>query len=142
MTANITHRGRIDVAKALEMRLKQGRSYQEIADHFGVAKQSAHAALKRFSALILQAGELQAFRSSKADVLESVEAQLLIDLADPARRQKASLNNTAYALGQVSTLTRLEKGQSTSNVAYIDMARSLDDIRAQRIQLQESLDEL
>ncbi len=140
MTSEVSKPGRIDVTKALEMRLKRGMTYTEIADYFGVAKQSAHRALKRFSKLIMERGELEAFRTSKADVLEGVEAQLLIDLADPVRREKASLNNVAYALGQVSTLTRLEKGQSTSNVAYMDMSASLDEIRAQRMQLQEALD--
>lgn len=142
MAKELTKPGRMDLTKALELRLKKGLTYTEIGEYFGVCRQTVHARLKKFSNMIMEAGQLEAYRTNKADVLESVEAQLLSDLSDTGRREKASLNNVAYALGQVSSMTRLEKGQSTSNVAYLDMASSLEEIQAQRLQLEEALQDV
>jgi len=40
-------------------------------------------------------------------------------LTDPAKRAKASLNNTAYAARQIVDIRRLETGQSTENIALL-----------------------
>ena len=137
-----THQGRIDVLKALELRTKKGLTYPEIAKYMGVTKQAVHAALKRFNTLLMQPGELDAFRGAKADLLESAEARLLNEVIDPDKMRKASINNVAYALGQVSNIARLEKGLSTSNVAYVDMSASLEELRQQRRQLEEALNDM
>ncbi len=134
--------GKVDVVKALELRTKKGLTYVEIAKYMDCSQQAVAQALKRFTTLVLQPGELEAFRAVKPALLESVEARLLGDLVDGTRRQKASLNNTAYALGQVSNIARLEKGLSTSNVAYVDMTKSLEEIRQQRQQLEEALNDV
>jgi predicted DNA-binding protein YlxM (UPF0122 family) len=141
MDKAIFRTGKIDVSKALELRLKKGLSYTDIAEFFGVSRTSVHMALKRFNELLIAPAELTAYQAHKGAILESVEAKLLNDLVDKEKRAKASLNNTAYSLNVVSNLTRLEKGLSTSNVAYLDMKQSLEEIQAQRRQLQEALGE-
>jgi len=133
---------KVDVAKALQLRHSNGLTDAQIAKYFGCTRQSVHVALKRFNDILLPATELQAYQEQKAGILESVEAKLICDITDRAKREKASLNNTAYALSQVSNMTRLEKGLSTSNVAYVDMSDSLDEIQQQRKQLEEALREL
>lgn len=139
MGDELKKRGRVDVLKALELRTKKGLTYAEIAKYMGVSVQAIAQALKRFTTMVLQPGELAAFRANKPALLESVEARLLGDLVDEGKRDKASINNIAYALGQVSNIGRLEKGLSTSNVAYVDMSKSLEEIRQQRLQLEETL---
>ncbi|MCD6162601.1 MAG: helix-turn-helix domain-containing protein [candidate division Zixibacteria bacterium] len=133
---------KFDVAKALQLRHSNGLTDSQIARQFGCTRQSVHRALKRFNKILLPASELQAYQEKKAGILESVEATLVCDLADSEKRKKASLNNTAYALSQVANMTRLEKGLSTSNVAYVDMASSLEEIQQQRRQLEEALKDL
>ena len=133
---------KVDVPKALQLRHANGLTDAQIAKHFDCSKQAIQQALKRFNRILLPLSELQAYQEKKAGILESVEVALVSDLVDPARRKKASLNNTAYALSQVANMTRLEKGLSTSNVAYVDMAGSLEEIQQQRKQLEETLADL
>ena len=133
--------GKIDINKALELRMKKGLSYEEIGKYFNASRQAAYQALDRFSALLLKPGEVAAYRSRKGEILESVEARLLHELVDKGRVEKASLNNVAYTLGVVGNMTRLEKGQSTSNIAYKDLTSSLDELNQERKQLQEALNE-
>lgn len=133
---------KVDVAKALQLRHSNNLTDAEIAKHFDCTRQAVQQALKRFNKILLPASELQAYQEKKAGILESVEATLVSDLVDSKRRQKASLNNTAYALAQVANMTRLEKGLSTSNVAYVDMTNSLEEIQQQRKQLEEALADL
>ena len=132
---------KIDINKALELRMKKGLSYGEIAQFFHCSEQAVEQALKRFSALLLKPNEIAAYRGQKGAILESVEARLLHELVDPSRVEKASLNNVAYALGTVGNMTRLEKGQSTSNVAYKELTSSLDELNQERKQLEEALNE-
>ena len=133
---------KIDVARALEMRVKNGLTDTEIAKYFNCTKQSVFKALKRFRDVLLPEQQLVAYQQNKSAILESMESGLLIDMSDPAKRKAASLNNVAYALSQVANMTRLEKGLSTSNIAYVDMTSSLEELKAQRAQLQEALEDL
>ena len=133
---------KVDVAKALQLRHTNGLTDAQIAVQFDCSRQAVQQALKRFNKILLPASELQAYQDKKAGILESVEATLVCDLVDKERRQKASLNNTAYALSQVANMTRLEKGLTTSNIAYVDMTSSLEEIQQRRKQLEEALNDL
>lgn len=108
----------IDVAKALTLRLTRGLTYQEIGDKFGVSKQAAHQALSKFTKLIDNPQLVKSYKNNKADMLEALELELVIDLADKDKRDKASLNNIAYAVKNINEMIRLERGQSTQNVDY------------------------
>lgn len=132
----------IDVEKAMVLRFKHGLSNAQIAKHLGCSKAGIHKALKRFDKVLLKPADLTLYEANKGKLLESVEARMLCEMANPDKIKSASLNNVAYALGQVSNINRLEKGLSTSNVAYVDMSASLDELRQQRLQLQESLEAL
>ena len=140
MTATLTKPKPIDINKALELRVKKGMTYKDIGTYFDCTKQAVQQALKKFTALILEPGELAAYRGVKGEILESVEAHLLNDLVDTDKRQKASLNNTAYALNTVANMTRLENNLSTSNISYRDMSKSLEELTRERQQLQESME--
>ena len=133
---------KVDVAKALQLRHTNGLTDSQIAVQFGCSRQAVQQALKRFNNIMLPASELEAYQDKKAGILESVEATLVCDLIDTDRRKKASLNNTAYALAQVANMTRLEKGLATSNVAYVDLTSSLEEIQQRRKQLEEALEDL
>ena len=133
---------KIDVAKALQLRHSNGLTDTQIAKQFSCTTGVVQRALKRFNKILLPARELQAYQEKKAGILESVEATLVCDLIDGEKRKKASLNNTAYALAQVANMTRLEKGLTTSNVAYVDMTSSLEEIQQRRKQLEEALSDL
>ena len=130
---------RIDRSKALELRFKKGLSFKEIGNYFGVSEQAVHQSLKAFKNLLSDDADIKALRVSKTELLDVAELTLLNDLVEPERRKAASLNNVAYALQNVNNMNRLEKGQSTANIQYIDLTESLESIRREKQQLIDEL---
>ena len=110
---------RVDIGKALKLRLDNKLSYQAIGDKLGCSKQHIHQALTPFLKLIDNPEALHAYQNNRANLLDAAEMELLTKIVDPDKLQKASLNNMAYAIGNLNNLSRLERGQSTSNVINI-----------------------
>lgn len=121
---------KIDVAKALELRLKKNMSYADIAKYFNSTKQAVEQALSRFTTLLKDNFDIEAYKTNKIDILSNLELELLTELVDPNKRQKATLGNVAYALDKINNINRLEKGLSTGNYAHIvadiEAVRQLD----------------
>jgi len=107
---------KLDIGKAFLMRYENHLTFREIAEKFGCSPQYVHESLQRFEGLIPNGRELATYETNRPKILSAIESELLSDLADKPRRQKASLNNTAYALRQVYDIRRLETGKATSNV--------------------------
>ena len=103
--------------RLLKLRIEKRLSYGEIAALTGIPKPTVYDRLRWFEALIGDPEELKAYESSRGQILSAVEKRLVVDLADDERRAKASLNNVAYAFGQIHTARRLEEGKSTSNLS-------------------------
>lgn len=133
---------KVDVATALKMRLVKKMSYQEIADKFGCNKATVYIALKRFEAIIREPAEIEAYRQSKADLLESAELQILEKLVDGETIQKASLNNAAYAFTALHNAGRLERGKSTANVDIRHTQEEIEVLDAEYKELQAQLTQL
>ena len=126
----------VDLSKALTLRLHNGLSYQYIANHFNVSKQAIHQALKPFMQMLAYPEQRLAYKANKADLLEGVEMMLVSDLVDSGRREKASLNNTAYATDKIHSMVRLARDQSTSNVmSYHEHHMSTSEIEAKLTEL-------
>ena len=117
VTVRATRKDRkLDVGRALTMRLVKLRTYQEIADDCGVCKTTVINALKPFEAMIACPEEVVAYRANRAQILDSIEMKIVGAMASPNVLKKASLNNLAYAAQNVNNMSRLERGQSTANV--------------------------
>ena len=110
---------KIDRDLALKLYVINGLSQAEIARHFKCSNQAVSDALRDFKLILKSNGALSAFRHAEGDILDSIKLELLKDIAEPERRKKASLNNTAYAFMQVNTAKRLEAGQTTANVGLL-----------------------
>jgi len=130
---------KFDTAKALELRLKKGLSYADIAKYFGCSKQAIEQGLARYTKLLRDNLDIEAYEVSKADILSNVELTLLNDLVDQEKREKATLGNVAYAIDKINNINRLQRGQATANIEYLDLTASLDDIRRQKAQLMEQM---
>lgn len=130
---------KINVADALKLRIVNHLSYQEIADKYGVTKQAVFDALTRFQRFIDNPETIKAYREHKTDLLDVVEMTMLEDMLDQEKRKKATLGNTAYALTQVFNANRLEKGQSTSNIAYQDISAKLQELEAEEEKLMKEI---
>lgn len=109
---------KIDIAKAIELKLVKNLSNSDIARHFDVTPQAVQQRLAKFEKILQKPGELEAYRRYKVDILESAEMTLIRDLLDGKRRKAASLNNVAYALQNVNNIARLEKGEATEIVGH------------------------
>ncbi len=110
---------KINVAKAVELKLVKGLSNADIARYFGVTPQAVQQRIAKFDKIIDNNHEdLETYRKHKVDLLDSAEFILLRDLIDGNRRKEASLNNVAYALQNVNNIARLERGQATNIVEH------------------------
>jgi predicted DNA-binding protein YlxM (UPF0122 family) len=120
MLTAVTKINRVDVAKALKLRL-QGASLPDIAALQGVSKQAVYQALTKFEPFVanLQPGMLTAYNEERVSLFNAIEMHLSASLIDPQVMAKASLNNRAYAFKQIHEARRLESGQATSNVSVL-----------------------
>lgn len=106
---------KIDVAKAIELRMK-GLSYRDIGLYFNCSHSSVAERLKPY----IQGDEidLEAYKTHRADLMTLKQAQVMgaLTIEDI---EKASAKDKALVYGIFYDKERLERGQSTSNVAVI-----------------------
>lgn len=102
---------KVDVQKALNLRVNNKLSYREIAALQGNHPTSVHKALQRF----LPDDKSRDFQTNKADILNKVQ-MMIVEQVDSKRLKGASLNNLAYAFQNFHNSERLDRGESTSNV--------------------------
>jgi len=124
---------KIDKGQALALRL-QGIDEPTIAKKFNTSKQAVNYALKPFKGIIafLQSPDgqniINNYNNIKSNILDYSEMVLITDILDTSKRQKATQVNAAYAFDKIATHNRLEKGQSTSNIANRGVAVELIDM--------------
>ena len=123
----IAHGQAVDIKRAVQLRLK-GMTYPDIARIMGVTKQAVHKALKPLAAILDKTEHLPAYQANKADIIDNLQAEMARQLVDPVKIQKATLGNVAYAMRQLNDIGRLERDLSTSNVAYADLTKTIDEI--------------
>lgn len=116
--------GKIDLSKALELRFKHHLTHQQIADYFGVAKQSVTERLQRFQAMLGDSEELEAFRNHEAVIQDAVRARFSAHLLS-ADLEKCSPRDAAIVYGTIYDKNRLQTGQSTANLAQL-FARAME----------------
>ena len=110
---------KVDVGKALRLRIQNKMTYDLIAKQFGVSRQAIAKSLKPFLQFLENPGQVEAYRENRAEFLDSAEIRLLQQIIDEGKLKAASVNNLAYAIGQLNNIGRLERGQSTTNVALV-----------------------
>ena len=104
---------KVDKVRAIELKSAGEITYDEIAKIQGVTPQAIHKAIKD----LLPNDNTQLYKQHKADILDNTALRMLIAVDDD-KIKDASLNNIAYAFGQINNAARLERGESTQNVAY------------------------
>ena len=130
---------KVDISEALKLRFENRLTYQQIADKFGVSKQTIHQRLSRFTRLIENAEDVQAYEIHKAKLLTAAEMTMVSACLDPDVIAKASLNNRGYVARQIFEMNRLEQGKSTENVSVKSIVSSLDKDRADLMKRKEAL---
>ena len=120
----------VDVGRALNLRLDNKLSYQKIATILGCAKSSVWFALKPFLQLIENPQQVEAYRDNKPVLLNALEMRLATEMLDAEKLKSASLNNVAYAFGQVSQQAHLAAGEATQNIQYHQLIAQAGEIDA------------
>ena len=123
--------GKIDVGRLLVLRYSKNLSYSDCAQVLGVSKAAVITRLKHLPA----PDAVESYQANKSRVLNVLELTLASQLVNPAKLEKASLNNCAYAFGQVHPANRLELGLSTQNIAYADMVKQRQALMDERARL-------
>jgi predicted DNA-binding protein (UPF0251 family) len=115
--ATIDHKvDKVNLLEALQLRYINKLTYQQIADKFGVTKQAIEQRLSAFKDKFGDSEEISLYTSNKEALLTIAERELLTDLLDPAKREKATLNNTAYAFERIFNALRLQQGKAGTNL--------------------------
>src|SRR3990167_5977788 len=116
---NILPKPRIDVARALKLRL-QGLSYAEIGKTLGgFAAPSVFEALVKFSKLIDQPELITAYREHEAELLDSVRLRIISSLPNDLDRKGKRALSGYQKVGMYGILfdkMRLLRGESTNNI--------------------------
>lgn len=106
-------RSKIDLQQALKLRIDNGLSFQEIADYFGVKKQSIHSLLRPY---LPDGGNVKTFREHKADILAAQQMRVLSALSD-SDLKKASAKDKALIFGILHDKESDLKGSGNRQVA-------------------------
>lgn len=106
----------VDVGRALQLRIEQGCTYQEIADIQGTSKQAVHKRLKPFLRLLDDPDAVRAYGKNESMLLDGARMQLLANIVDPERLSKAPVNSLAFAFDKLFNAGRLLRNQSTANI--------------------------
>jgi transcriptional regulator with XRE-family HTH domain len=131
---------KIDLEKALELRVVHKMSYKKIAEQFNVSGTAVSKALKKYQNVLVDKTAIRAYQKLKVDILDNAELKLLNDILKKSKRDKASISALTSALSVIANMGRLEKGLSTSNVAYADMSQSLEELKKKREELEKELE--
>lgn len=133
----VNHQGppsKIDLNRTLVM-IKAGLNHEEIGKVFGV---SGSAVCQQINKYITDGIDLDFYKQNRADIFASKQAQILKSLSQ-RKIDKASAYQMTGMLGILYDKERLERGQSTANVAYADMNRDAKEMEREIKRLQDEL---
>ena len=106
----------INVPKAVELRLK-GLSYRDIAKQINATESGTRRAILRYLPNI---DDLQVYKDHRADLFACKQAELLFSVTpDDIKSMAAGSRITGAAI--LYDKERLERGQATDHVAYVDL---------------------
>jgi len=105
---------KVNTQQAIKLKTENGLSYQQIAKIQG----STPAAVHRDISHLLPTESTEVFKSKRADILARLQERILTTI-DDKDIQKAPLGSRVLAVAQMYDKERLERGQSTSNIASI-----------------------
>ena len=86
---------------------------QEIAQAIQCSWQNVDNTLRKYQ---IDPNASKSFKEHRAEILAGMQERIISQL-DDERLKKASVNNLAYAYQQFHSAERLERGQSTANIA-------------------------
>ncbi len=109
----------IDKSKIVDLYFLKKVSITDIAKVLDCSPAYIFSVIKPFRNLLADDSTLQAFEKNKSKILTTAEMKILNELLRDDKLKEASANNLAYAFQQMFNANRLEKNQSTQNIAVV-----------------------
>lgn len=108
------------------------RPIQEIARAVKLPPSTTCRLLKRYGSWLQELEHVDEYTDSRSRLLSAGELKLFKSMMEQEKLDKASVNNLAYSMRQLFDMGRLERGESTSNVATqtVSVSITADDSRA------------
>lgn len=114
--------------------LQAGLTAADIARIHGCASSSVYGAIRRYG---IDITALRTFKGRRADTLAHI--QMLVTDAMPGKVENTSLRDLATTFNILHNAERLERGQSTANVALGDVSGQLSELDATIAKLEAQL---
>ncbi len=122
--------------KALQAMHEGGLSTRQIES---VISNLDHASIARRLRKLTPRRTTQIYREVRADVLAERQRQILMLSATPGARNGRDQRDYATAYGVYYDKERLERGQATENIGYLDYNRAFEQINTERRRLAQEL---
>jgi len=95
----------------------RGVKQAEIASKFGVSEAAVSTVLDKFKPAFAELQNVESYRKAKSDLLDSAGLVILKEIVNPTKIEAADIRALACSYDIVNKHGRLERGESTSNVA-------------------------
>lgn len=115
----------IPISAIIELMEVKGLNQAQTAKVLGCSKPNIS---NRLKALDYTPGYLKSFKDNRADVLSALQAQIVKHVT-PDKLQKASAYQLVGMMSLLHNQERLERGQSTENIAYADMSKAQEIVQ-------------
>ena len=119
---------KVDVPKALVLRLKNHLTYNQIGKQFNCDKAAVHRALAPFVEALKDIEAVKAFEENETSLISAAKMKIFTFMVNNETLKKASLNNLAYSYKELDNVKRLEEGKATARIDYVDYTKSLADL--------------
>lgn len=96
----------------------QGVQAKEIVRLLNISPASVARVRRRWKKLLPDIRNVEAFRAARADILDGVQSKSLKSMVKLLDDADTSLRDAVYCFKEVHAAARLERGQSTANIAH------------------------
>jgi predicted DNA-binding protein YlxM (UPF0122 family) len=114
----LTRKKEVDFKDLIESYLL-GLSYKQISKKYNISPQSVKKRLEPIIKLLNKYNKehINFYQNNKTDLIESIQLQIIAEMADDKKIKNAPLRDLANAFEKLNQTVRLEKNLSTANIA-------------------------
>lgn len=106
----------------------RGVRQNQIAKKFGVSESSISLILEKFKPAFAELHNVEEYRKAKSDLLDSTGLAILKEISNPLKIEQADIRALSCSFDIVNKHSRLERGESTSNVATQTVSLSVSSL--------------
>ena len=133
ITTSSTHPKFIPISAIIDLLEVKGLNQTQAAKVLGCDRSNIS---KRLKALDYTPGYLKTFKDNRADVLAAFQAEIAKHIT-PDKLQKSSAYQLAGMMSLFHNQERLERGQSTENIAYADITKAQEIVDKRMAKFEE-----